>query len=432
MATKTLAGEKGTFEITTTGNRFRIRFTPKRDAVDCDNIGLLQTARIEVDGKAVKPSDISRTFRHLDDDATAAGTFVDHLATEKDPYYNGDDRQDHGDQGRSDPDKPESRTNPSPATLTDAPNVPAAGDVTVFFEICAYCIGANGEVDTSKPLGCVKVKFTQKKGKAGIAEPDGDKVGDPSGEHKEAVKKFDKNHTDDKGKRKCPDKGLKDPGGIKNPINDFPSEEDELPEGAGMKRPVPFEDEQALFDSLDRYLERLATGLLMRRLPETPIREFVGHVLETPHLAKLGCTMPIVRRVKFTNVGPQIKNLASLIFRLPEDLEAASDLEAFAPFRDPCVHYDADEVVLRAVPVAQSSLDGIAEAILGSPSCEPQDAAVSATVLLERAGETDGKEVLLSPEDVAPVLERSFAATDPSESDARDALGIWHDTFGLV
>lgn len=428
MATQTYKGDKGDFEVSTKDNKFQVKFTPDKTKVDCKNIGFVQTAKAAKGGRVLNPvSALGRNFRHLDDDQTGAGTFVDHLSTEKDPFYNGDDLQDGGGGNRqgdatSDPVKP--------AQLTDAPNVPADEDVEVEFEVCAYCIGTGGRVDTSKSMGCVKVQFLQKKGKTGVAEPGpGDKAQPPSESHKEAVKKFEDSHFEKKGDtevRKCPDTGLKDPSGIKNPI-DFFDEPAQPGSGEGMKRPVDFES--SVRKTLERFFAEKFGGAGGQTIRVPEVRAFAEMVSRVPHVAFLGYRPPMVAGVKLTNVGPQIKNLYSIVL---SPAGAPVTVESFAPYRNVCVNYSSDEVAVQAAELSAGSLEGVAEVVLAADrGCPAKDAAVSATVLYRTANGTAGSEILLARDQVAQLLSDAFDATPDSEEKARRLLAVWSHTFSL-
>jgi len=119
------------------------------------------------------------------------------LTTEKDPYYNGDDKgKDAGEQGKHNTTKN--------ATMTDSPR---CGDSTfgnltkrmgkdvkkvmLDFETCAFC--AEGE-DAGKFYGCVKWTYEQEKEKKGESKSGGTSKEPKGRKYNEAVKKWGDNH----------------------------------------------------------------------------------------------------------------------------------------------------------------------------------------------------------------------------------------------
>ena len=182
-----------------------ISFKPKA-STNCKNIRLFQTVKMKAYNAAgdlvgSSLSEIFKTmppqFRHLGanhifikEDGRFQEVFVDHIACEGDPYYNGDDA------AHDIPSKGDSTTAPpTPTTMYDGPGSFFNGDlrpgitkIVVIFETCAICI------DTGKILGCIKwsteVTSTDK---GTITVPTAE--GQPSDETKKALKQFAARHT---------------------------------------------------------------------------------------------------------------------------------------------------------------------------------------------------------------------------------------------
>ncbi|HNF71495.1 MAG TPA: dockerin type I domain-containing protein, partial [Chitinophagaceae bacterium] len=157
------------------------------------------------------PGLLAKAFSQMADDTVAGGTVVDNIYCEKDPYTNGDDRQDWtGSSGSS----AGNGTATTPSSFWDPPNIPdglfpaGAVKVLVEFEVCAYCI--NG-VDNGTCYGCIHWKYERTKGPGNIgtvAFVPGTPAGEPSApspSHTAAVTKFKTNHTDSTGAAFCPE-----------------------------------------------------------------------------------------------------------------------------------------------------------------------------------------------------------------------------------
>lgn len=189
-----LKGNNGTFSWETDGAGIDIKFDPDPAKVGrCESIEFIQTCREYHNGTLVTtPSTTSPDWWFQDDDATPGGTYVDHVFCEEDPYYNGDDEQDHGDQGGCLP-----GYEPWPATMGDEPYVPDSSfpdgvkKITYKFEVCAYCR------DTGTALGCINWEYSRTKGDAGdgTATVTSTSVCEqPSQEHQDAVNLFCNTH----------------------------------------------------------------------------------------------------------------------------------------------------------------------------------------------------------------------------------------------
>src|SRR5262249_22063772 len=152
-------------------------------------------------GNVIHPKDLDAgKFKHAEDDLTDGGTSVDHLSTEKDPYYNGNDaKKDSTSRGTS------SAAGSTETGMSDAPRYdddtfpPGVTKATLTFEDCAIC------KTTGKVLDCITWTYTRVKGDGtdgSITDATGTAGGNPSDEFKKAKEKFDKNHDND---QKCPD-----------------------------------------------------------------------------------------------------------------------------------------------------------------------------------------------------------------------------------
>jgi hypothetical protein len=205
-------------------DEMQIEYTPDpAKVVNCGAIYLIQTVKAKDQNGAViqprdlKPSgDIPGPFENLQDDLTAGGTAVDHVPTEKDPEYNGEDEgKDETSKGST------SGTTATPTSMTDEPYIPDAWfpagvtAVTLEFETCAVC------KDTGAILDCITWSYSRTKdspGHGSIAEPAGPGAAPPSEEFKQAKAKFEKNHDDGK---KCPEEKAEENPGEENAAAGF-------------------------------------------------------------------------------------------------------------------------------------------------------------------------------------------------------------------
>jgi len=182
-----VAGTNGDFDVTITGTKISIKYTPKASA-NCAKIVFVQSCLTKVDGAAVKPSDQNKKWKYQDDDTANDGkTCVDHVTCEADPYYNGDDAgKDGGKQGDSTSDPRKA------AEMSDkpSPQVPAgATSVEYVFETCAYCPA------TGTYLDCIQWKTTNNGTTTTTTLITGANASAASDEIKQAKTKFDTNHT---------------------------------------------------------------------------------------------------------------------------------------------------------------------------------------------------------------------------------------------
>lgn len=155
------AGEHGTFSVSVTGGTIRISYTPDPARVQCSAIYLIQTCRLtDQNGAAIDPADVGKKFEHLGDDVSEDSTWVDHLASEADPYYNGgDDLKDKESKGSTE------GPTPKPTKMSDGPSIgnrsfpPGVTTINACFEVCAVC-DADGRV-----LDCTTWCYSRQKGR---------------------------------------------------------------------------------------------------------------------------------------------------------------------------------------------------------------------------------------------------------------------------
>jgi hypothetical protein len=191
----------------------KFEFEPT-DKVNCDKIVFAQTVKIffiDDDSKETvsKPGDIYESWKYRDKYTLEDGTFIDPIATEKDPYVNGDDRtedgrpkEDHGDQGRR------NSEGSSSATWKDSPLMPAdyfpadKNKVRMEFEICAMCAG--GE-QAGTVYGCATWEYTQTKGQqdGSSSSTTGDNLNDPSSIWRYALDLAEHYKINEEGERQC-------------------------------------------------------------------------------------------------------------------------------------------------------------------------------------------------------------------------------------
>ena len=208
-------GTNGTFLVDVYNNPYghqeiRIRYRPDARRIGvCHQIYLVQTVKYtDGAGNVIKPETLKPAgpdpgpFESLGNDLTAGGTAVDHKPSEKDVYYNGEDKgKDIGTPGAC------GGSADTISSMTDEPWIPdewmPAGVNTVNgrFEDCAIC------KDTGKILDCVTWSYVRHRGDGEsdhgeITGPAGPGAGPPSAEFVAAKDKFEKNHDND---TKCPE-----------------------------------------------------------------------------------------------------------------------------------------------------------------------------------------------------------------------------------
>ena len=200
----------GTFTATVTGTEIKIMYTP---STNCNKVTLIQTVKATAsneDGSMSMnvPYDKWDTLDHMNDDAIANGTVVDHKFCEKDPYVNGGvDAQDtDGVAGKK------TATVTQDATFTDEPHagVPKIGKdkFTATFEVCAYC--ADVPPGTSLNECMTWTYMNSKTNGESVMTTGGTGAGNAlaqSQDSKDAIAKFNDNHgTANAPHSKCPEK----------------------------------------------------------------------------------------------------------------------------------------------------------------------------------------------------------------------------------
>jgi len=218
----------GTFttEITGGGRYIKIENTPTAANADCNDIALAKTLKMtesNEDGtmpvvvafdqfvdSAGNPNLGPNGPKHMKDDAIADGTVVDHKFCEKDPYQNGNDKQDYppATRGLKKPGMPIRSS-----FFNDGPNIflPVLGKpkVKADFEVCAYCMDT---VPATSLNECMTWTYMNSQANgpsimvtggtgAGNARP-------PSQSHKDALTKFNNAHAPNN--TKCPEKDAAD------------------------------------------------------------------------------------------------------------------------------------------------------------------------------------------------------------------------------
>lgn len=213
----TITGTNGTFTTTVTAatatarSKITTTYTPRAANPACASIYMTQTCRdVDQSGNLVKPKDFkTKAFEHLQDDMTTGGTYVDHVACEKDPYYNGEDAgKDVKSQGTN------NGTAATPTTMSDAPSYSdgifptGVTRITSTFEVCAIC------KDDGRILDCFTWTYTRTKGDGtGGTIASGTTASTGSQEFKDAKKKFETNH---KSGTTCPETVAETNPGAKN------------------------------------------------------------------------------------------------------------------------------------------------------------------------------------------------------------------------
>lgn len=196
----TIVGSNGTFTTSVSGTTITTTYTPQAGAPTCNSIYMVQTCRdTDQAGNPIEPKDyVGGVFKHLQDDMTPGGTYVDHLACEKDPYYNGEDEGKDTESEGSD-----GASSSTPTTMDDTPNYGdeifpnGVSSITSTFEVCAIC------KDDGRILDCYTWTYTRTKGDGTNGTvTSGTTIGNPSPEFRAAKAKFEKNHQNGEV---CPD-----------------------------------------------------------------------------------------------------------------------------------------------------------------------------------------------------------------------------------
>lgn len=147
-------------------------------------IVLIQTMRYNLDGVAVKPSDVASVFKFKDAVTTGDHWCVDYFDGERDPYYNGDDPSDIGTQGDATA-KP-----PVNSHMTDTPNHAdkdyAPGKTKSFWEFRTASFSAAG-ADQGTFYDCIDWTYSKEKGKTSSLKVGSTGTGSPGKQFLDAV-----------------------------------------------------------------------------------------------------------------------------------------------------------------------------------------------------------------------------------------------------
>ena len=147
-------------------------------------IVFIQTMRYNLDGAAVKPSEVASVFKFKDAVMTGDHWCVDFFDGEKDPYYNGDDASDIGTQGNA-TSKP-----PVNSHMTDTPNHAdkdyAPGKTKSFWEFRTASFSAAG-ADQGTYYDYVDWTYSKEKGKTSSLKVGSTGTGNPGKQFQDAV-----------------------------------------------------------------------------------------------------------------------------------------------------------------------------------------------------------------------------------------------------
>jgi hypothetical protein len=154
-------------------------------------IVFIQVMRELLDGAPAKPSASNASFSYQDADTTNNFYHVDYVSGEKDPYYNGDDPQDHGTQGNA------AATPKVSATMDDAPNYNdgtfPAGKSKIRYEFRDAAFSATGP-DAGTYYSYVDWTYDKQKGTAAKTTIGAAGRGNPGANFVGAVKLWNSNH----------------------------------------------------------------------------------------------------------------------------------------------------------------------------------------------------------------------------------------------
>lgn len=204
----TISNDFGELDVEISGNEIGLEFEPSEE-VDCDKIVFAQTAHLvflDADGNemVLKPGEYFPGFSYMDDDTGPDGTFVDHIATEADPYTNGgDDLEDSGTPGHhNDSGSQNARMDDAPSTNGFWP--PGKTKARFEFETCVMC--AEG-AQAGTVYGCITWELNEMQGMepGTVSVTSGADLQSPSSSWQGAMDRFDENHINEAGERYCPD-----------------------------------------------------------------------------------------------------------------------------------------------------------------------------------------------------------------------------------
>lgn len=407
--TGTVKGTNGKWDWTIKpGNRDKITitFTPDKK-VKCSNIRLAQIVTniaYDANGKEVPgppkdwwkdPKDYPYGHNEKDfvTDEEKHVVYLDHVACEGDPYYNGDDK------GRDDPSRGDATTTPPKGTtLSDNPSAPLSNKnpkitrIVYIFETCAIC------ADTGEVLGCFvwTMEGTAKSpGKITVNSKDKDQG--CSKTFTQALDKFLTNHIkkgdDGKPHWYCPETSptVKGPTGVvKNPFGgEVPPgfiDKWQKPEGGAVKKNVQMEG------------SKVGGGLRVKSL-ESVLAACLGNLEAAA--------------VKFTWSGDQIKTRPSVVLSPLTDLEA----QDIAPFIEADDRFSNDFVALYTVPVTKALMrDLIARLAEFSDPLVNSTGPVTVTLMANlRTKRAAALTVMLETPDMGRLMVEVAAHTDVDE-----------------
>lgn len=152
-------------------------------------IVFIQVMRELLDGVPAKPSELNSDFAYQDADTTSDFYHVDYISGEKDPYYNGDDPQDHGPQGNA--------LTKTPASTDDEPHYHdttfPVGKSTMLYDFRTAAFSAAG-ADAGTYYGYSDWTYSKEKGKPEATATTGTGSGEPGSQFTDAVDLFNSNH----------------------------------------------------------------------------------------------------------------------------------------------------------------------------------------------------------------------------------------------
>lgn len=356
-----------------------ITFKPSASA-NCKDVRLTQTVKIkayDATGKHIASSfseifdPIPGNFRHLSanhifikEDGRWVEVFVDHVACEGDPYYNGDDvPHDKASKGDSTIAPPGT---PAPTTMYDKPGGffrggsvrPGIVRIVVTFETCAIC-AADGRI-----LGCIKWTCVSTPTDAGSITVLSTTEGDPSNESKRALKQFARRHTvwasrpDGKPHWFCPEDGK-----VKHGLPETTYRRIVFNQVIAMAPTAPSKPPDHGFRSIRLRVDHAGGG---NRIPYDQI--------EVIAQADYGKTA-----IKFSWTGAQIKSVSSLILRGSDNIDDA----AIEPFAEAGEMFENDFSHLSAVTVSHNALSAILKALIEQQSDSDQRRPVVVTTMAQ-------------------------------------------------
>lgn len=356
-----------------------ITFTPKASA-NCKDVRLTQTVKIKAynaAGEHIASSlseifdPIPANFRHLPanhifikEDGRWVEVFVDHVACEGDPYYNGDDvPHDTTSKGDSTVAPP---AGPTPTTMFDGPGGffktgavrPGIVRIVVTFETCAIC-AADGRI-----LGCMKWTCVMTPTDSGTITVLSTEEGDPSDETKRALKQFASRHTvwasspDGNPHWFCPEDGR-----VKHGLPETTYRRIVFNQVIAMTPTAPAKPPEHGFKKIELRKDHAGGG-------RTTTFDQIYAIAQNDYEKTA---------IKFTWSGAQIKSVTSILLRGSDDIDAV----AIEPFVEPDEGFANDFNNLSAVTVSQNTLSAILSALGEQQSNSEQSRPVIVTAMAQ-------------------------------------------------